>query len=69
MRTFGIILLVAGIIMMAVTGFNFTTKKKVLDAGPIEISKEEPNWVGWPVWAGGVVAVTGVVLLIAGRRK
>lgn len=69
MRTLGIILLVAGIIMMAVTGFNFTTKKKVLDVGPIEVNKEQPHSVNWPVWIGGVVAAAGVVLLVTGRKK
>lgn len=53
MRTLGIILLVAGIIMMAVSGFNFKTEKKVLDVGPLEVSKEQNHHVGWPVWVGG----------------
>ncbi len=69
MRTTGIILLVAGIIMMAVSGFNFKTEKKVLDIGPLEVNKEESHHVGWPVWVGGVAAVAGIVLIVSGRKK
>ncbi len=69
MRIFGIILLVAGIIMMAISGFNFKTEKKVLDVGPLEVNKEETHHVGWPVWIGGVAAVAGLVLVVAGRKK
>lgn len=69
MRIFGIILLVAGIIMMAVSGFNFKTEKKVLDVGPLEVNKEQNHHVGWPVWIGGVAAVAGIVLVVAGRKK
>ena len=69
MKTFGIVLIVAGILMMIFTGINFTTEKKVVDAGPIEINKKEDKRVGWPTYAGGIVAVVGVVLVVAGRKK
>lgn len=69
MRTFGIVLIIAGILMMIFTGINFTTEKKVVDAGPIEINKKEDKRVGWPTYAGGIVAVVGVVLVVAGRKR
>lgn len=69
MRAIGIVLLVAGIIMMAITGFNFTTEKKVLDVGPLEVNKEESHHVGWPIWIGGIAAAAGIVLVVAGRKK
>jgi hypothetical protein len=69
MRALGIVLIVAGIIMMAITGFNFKTEKKVLDVGPLDVRKEESHHVGWPIWAGGIAVVAGVVLVVAGRRK
>lgn len=69
MRVTGIVLLIVGIIMMAVSGFNFTTEKKVLDIGPLEVNKEENHRVGWPVWAGGIAAAAGIVLIFAGRKK
>lgn len=69
MRIAGIILLIIGILMMVFTGINFTEKKEVADLGPVEINKTEHKRVGWPTYAGGVVAALGVVLVIAGKNK
>jgi hypothetical protein len=43
MKTLGIILLVAGIIMTVFTGFVLITKEEVVDLGAIEIKKEEKS--------------------------
>jgi hypothetical protein len=69
MRTLGIILIIAGIAMMIFTGINFTTEKKVVDIGPVEINKKENKRIGWPTYAGGIVAVAGLVLIVTGKRK
>ena len=69
MRIVGIVLLIVGILMMIFTGFNVTREKEIVDLGPLEINKEEERYVGWPAYAGGIVAVLGLVLVIAGRNK
>lgn len=69
MKIFGVVLIVVGIAMMIFTGFNFTEKEKVVDLGPLEINKENEKHVGWPTYAGGIVAVAGVALLITGLKK
>jgi drug/metabolite transporter (DMT)-like permease len=69
MRTLGIILLVLGIVMMIVNGFNFRTKENVADIGPLEINKTETKKVTWPTYAGAAVTIAGVVLLAVGRKK
>ena len=69
MRILGIVLLIVGILMMIFTGFNVTREKEIVDLGPLEINKEEERYVGWPAYAGGIVAVLGLVLVIAGRNK
>jgi hypothetical protein len=69
MKTVGWVLLVAGIVMLLVRSFNYTTKEKVVDAGPIEISKKETHTVVWPYYAGGILAVTGLVLVLVGPRR
>lgn len=69
MKTVGIILLVAGIILMAFRGFNFTQTKKVVDVGPLEINKKETKTVGWPIYVGGIITIAGVVILIMGNKK
>ncbi len=69
MRTLGIVLLVVGGIMTLFTGFNLITKKKVVDIGPIEINKEEKTPIYWSPVTGGVLAVIGLVVLVAGKKR
>lgn len=69
MKTLGIILIVAGIAMMLFTGFNIITKEKVVDAGPIEISKEKKTPVYWSPIAGGVLLAAGVIVMLADRKR
>ena len=69
MRIAGIILIVAGVLMFIFNGINFTTEKKVVDLGPVEINKKEKKSVGWPVYAGAVVTLAGVLILVAGNKK
>lgn len=69
MKTLGIILIIAGIAMVIIRGFSVQTEEKVLDVGPVEVNKKENKWVGWPTYAGGIVAVVGVVLLLSGSKK
>lgn len=69
MKTLAIILIIAGIAMVIVRGFSVQTEKKVLDIGPLEVNKTENKWIGWPTYAGGIIAVVGVVLLIGSNKK
>lgn len=69
MRTLGIILIVAGILMMIFRGFSFTREKEIVDIGPVEINKKEKESVGWPLYAGAVATIAGVVILIASKKK
>ena len=68
MKVLGIVLLVIGIIMMAINTINFTTKEEVVDIGPLEVNKEKEHTIGWPMYVGGVVAVGGLIMLVAGRK-
>jgi hypothetical protein len=69
MKTLGFILIVVGIVMIVVRGLNIPVEKKVVDVGPLEVSKTENHWLAWPTYAGAVIAVIGVVLVIADRRR
>jgi uncharacterized membrane protein HdeD (DUF308 family) len=69
MKVLGIVLIVAGILMLIFRGFSFTREKEVVDLGPIEINKKEKESVGWPVYAGAVAVVAGVVILVAAKKK
>lgn len=69
MKTLGIILIIAGILMLIYRGFSFTTEKKVVDVGAIEVNKKENKWIGWPVYAGGIAIVAGVFFVLGDRKK
>jgi uncharacterized membrane protein YidH (DUF202 family) len=69
LRTIGIILIIAGIAMLATGGFHFKEKKKVLDTDIVDINRTETKVVTWPRLAGVVVIVGGIVLLIIGERN
>ena len=69
MKGLGITLIVIGIVMMIFRSINFTTKEKVVDVGPLEINKEKEKTVNWPLYAGAVVTVAGVVVLVTANKK
>lgn len=68
-RTFGLILIVLGIIMLAWTGFSYTKKEKIVDAGPIEISADREKSVNWPPYVGGIILVAGIIVMVTAKKK
>jgi len=69
MKTAGWILIVIGIVMIIIKGFSVPVEKKVIDVGPIQVNKTENKWIGWPTYAGGLLAVIGVILIVADKKK
>jgi len=68
-RVFAIVLIVAGAFMLATPMLSYTTKDKVLDAGPVEITKTERHSVPISPLLGGAAVVIGIGLLVTGARK
>ena len=68
-KIIGVLLIVVGVAMLIWTGFSYTQREKVVDAGPLHISADKQKTVNWPPYAGGVLIVAGVVVLVAGKRK
>jgi hypothetical protein len=68
MKTVGIILLVAGLVMSVFTGFTLITRKEVVDIGSVEVNREEKTPVYWSPVTGGILAAAGLLILV-GRRK
>lgn len=68
MKTIGIVLIVLGVAMLIWTGFTYTKREKVIDAGPIQISADKKKSVNWPPYAGGILLAAGVVIVVAGKK-
>lgn len=68
-RTIGIIMIVIGVAMLIWTGFTYTKKEKVIDAGPIQVSADREKSVNWPPYAGGILVIGGVIVLVAGKKN
>lgn len=69
MKIAGIILIVAGLLMLVFKNISFTKEEKVVDVGPLEINAKEKKTLGWPNYAGGIAIVAGVVLVVMDRKK
>ncbi|WP_406826767.1 hypothetical protein [Pedobacter sp. KACC 23697] len=68
-RTLGIVLIVVGIAMLIWTGFSYTKKEKIVDAGPIQISADKEKSVNWPPYAGGIILIAGVIVFATAKNK
>jgi len=65
----GIILVVIGIIALAYQGITYTTREKVVDIGPIQMSADKTKTIPLPPILGGIALVGGIVLVVAGSKK
>lgn len=68
-RTLGIILIVIGAAMLIWTGFTYTKKEKIVDAGPIQISADREKSVNWPPYLGGILLVGGIVIVATSKKS
>jgi len=68
-KNVGLILIVLGAILLIWTGFTYTKKEKIVDLGPIQVSADRQKTVNWPPYAGGIVLLAGIVILVSARNK
>lgn len=65
----GIILIVIGIVAFAYQGITYTTREKVIDLGPVEMTAERTKTLPLPPIVGAIALIGGVVLLVVGSKK
>jgi len=64
---------IAGVLLLALgafilfRGLSYTSDRSVLKVGEFQASVEERRTV--PAWAGALIAVAGIALLVTGRRR
>lgn len=65
----GVVLLVAGLGSFFLEGVSWITNETVIDAGPLQVTAEEEQRVGLPVWLSLALAVAGAAVLMVGVKK
>jgi hypothetical protein len=61
-----VILIATGIIAFAYQGFTYTTREKVIDLGPIQMTAEKTRTIPLPPILGAVALLSGIILLAKG---
>lgn len=65
----GIALIAIGIVAFAYQGITYTTREKVVEIGPVEVTAEKTKTLPLPPILGAVALVGGIVLLMIDRKK
>jgi hypothetical protein len=68
-KLIGILLIVFGVAALAVGGFTYTKREKVLDIGPLQASTERQKTIPLSPIVGIVAVAGGVALVFAGSRS
>jgi uncharacterized membrane protein YidH (DUF202 family) len=69
MKSAGLIIILVGVVLTIFTAFKFFTKEKVIDVGPIEITKQMPHYFSWSPVFGIVILVVGILVFVQGSKK
>jgi hypothetical protein len=64
-----VILITLGIAAFAYQGINYSTREKVVDIGPIQVTSEKTKTIPLPPIIGVIALVGGIVLLVVGVKK
>ena len=64
-----IILIILGIVAFAYQGIQYTSREKVVDLGPVEVTAEKTSTFPLPPIVGGIALVGGILLLLVGNKK
>ena len=67
MKLLGIILIVVGIAAFAHQGITYTSREKVVDLGPVQVTAEKTRTFPLPPIVGGIALVGGILLLLIGK--
>ena len=68
MKIFGIVLIVLGLVGLLYGGISWTRREKVVDIGPVEVTRTDRERIPVPPIAGGLAVLAGAALVLASRR-
>ena len=65
----GVVLIVLGLTTLTYQGITYTTREKVIEVGPVQVTAEKEHAIWLPPLLGAVAVGAGVVLVIVGSRR
>jgi uncharacterized membrane protein YidH (DUF202 family) len=68
MKLIGICLIVLGVLALALGGFNYTTRERVVDFGPLKVDADKEHSLPIAPIAGVGALVGGIALVLAGSK-
>jgi uncharacterized membrane protein YidH (DUF202 family) len=68
MKLIGICLIVLGVLALALGGFNYTTRERVVDLGPLKVDADKNHSVPIAPIAGVAALVGGIALVMVGSK-
>ncbi len=68
-KNIGIILIIIGAAMLIWTGFTYTKKEKLIDAGPVQVSVNKQKTVNWPPYLGAILLIGGIIIIVTGKKE
>jgi hypothetical protein len=69
MKIAGIILIVLGVLALAYQGIRYTTREKLIDIGPLNVTTTERKTIPLPPIVGGAAVIAGIALILTDRKK
>jgi LPXTG-motif cell wall-anchored protein len=69
MKKIGMFIIGLGLLATLFGGFNFVTKKKIIDVGNLEITTNKNHVMDWSPLFGIALIVVGAGLVLYGRKK
>jgi uncharacterized membrane protein YidH (DUF202 family) len=67
-RLVALALILFGVIALAYGNISFTREKKIVDLGPVEVTKDKRETIPLSPVAGGVFLAAGIALLVIRPR-
>lgn len=69
MKIAGVVLVIIGVAALVYGGFSYTTQKKAVDLGPVQINTTQHHSVPIPPLLGIVAIIGGAALFFSGARQ
>jgi uncharacterized membrane protein len=67
-KIIGFVLIIIGAVMLIWTGFTYTKKEKIIDAGPLQVSADRQKTVVWPPYVGGILLIGGIIIVATSKK-